>query len=173
MEMVFSRGHGIISSLITWATNSDVSHASIHFNGGDEKWMVESTGKYGVYPGWWDTFVKHTTVKYRFLVVNIDEKMMNDAVDEALDEMIGQGYDFIGVIVFGIKLAIKKIFGKDIKRNALGSEKVMFCSEFMLCVAMKIKAKTGTEIYHGVPDRTSPEDLKAQSFNNPYLKQVV
>ena len=172
MEMVFSRGHGILSSLITWATNSDVSHASIHFTDSEQKWMVESTGRYGVYPGWWDTFVNHTTVKYRFLVVNIDEKSMNDAVDEALDEMIGKGYDFIGVIGFGIELAIKKIFGKELKKGILGSSRVMFCSEFMLRVAIKIKEKTGAEIYKGVPDRTSPADLKNQSFDNIYLQEV-
>jgi hypothetical protein len=49
----------------------------------------------------------------------------------------------------------------------------MFCSEFMLRVAIKIKEKIGAEIYTGKPDRTSPADLKNQSFNNQYLKQVI
>ena len=159
-----------MSALIRYLTNSPCSHVAIRFSGEESNWMVEAASK-GVYPGWWHYFNKKNTIIDRFEIVGIDEVLLEKVVDEALDEMVGEKYDILGLIGFAIAIAVKAVTGKVIK-NIFGSKKMMFCSEFILRVSNKIKKELGIQIFEGDPELTSPGEEWEQAKNNQYLKRL-
>ena len=168
MQIIFSNHKGsVVSKLIMHMTNSNISHASIRFGRTESSWMVEATGK-GVYPGWWNHFTKTSNVVHAFEVKGVDEEKLEKLVDECLDDMIGKSYDFRGIIGFAIAILLKYLGCKKI-RNIFGSEKLYFCSEFVMRIAKKIQEKFGVIVFVGDPELMSPYDLFTQCLNNKYL----
>lgn len=172
MEIVFSSNKTIDSWLVRTFTKSKASHVSLRFSGDESKWMVDATPTKGVWPGWWDTFTKKNKVVARYGIRNIDEEILENITDQTMDEMVGKGFDYFGVIGLAIVVLVKLIFKKDIK-NFLGSNKVFFCTEFLLKFNQKIKECTEIEIYTGDLETTVPQDLLTQSKDNPNLEWLT
>jgi len=169
MQLVFSSHKGsILSKLIMWFTNSDVSHVSIRFSKLEENWMVEAARK-GVQPGWWNYFITKNDVKYVYDIVDLNESILEQIVDECLDKMVGKSYDIFGILGFLIALGLRKLGFKNVK-NIFGSKKLFFCSELIMRIAAKIDEEMKVIIFTGDPELTSPADLLQQCVNNPYLR---
>jgi len=168
MEIVFSCNNSIISKLVRYFTQSSVSHVSLRL---DDNWMIDSTPENGIQPGWWNNFVKKTTVKNRFEIIGIDKDILKESFESILNEMIGQGYDFLSVVGY----VISKILGVFYLKfdNILGSSKLYTCSEFVLKVSKEIQQKTGKTLYFGEFETVVPQDLLEQSFENEFLLEIV
>ena len=172
MQLVFSsHKRSILSKMIMWFTDSDISHVSIRFGKLEANWMVEAA-RNGVQPGWWNFFAKKNEVKYAFELVNLNEAVLEQIVDECLDAMIGKRYDIFGILGFAIALGLKKLGFKNVK-NIFGSKRVFFCSELVMRIAYKIEEHFKVVIFTGDPELTSPADLLKQCISNPYLKLSV
>lgn len=169
MKVIFSYHKGsILSKMICWMTNSNVSHASIRFDGDEDNWMVEAAAR-GVQPGWWNYFIKNNEVVHVFESnVGITEEELEKIVDECLDDMVGKKYDIFGIIGFAIAIGLKKLGVKEVK-NIFGSKKLYFCSELVMKIFQKVSEKIGRTILEGDPELTSPYDLYVKCQSSIYF----
>jgi hypothetical protein len=168
MQIIFSYHKGnIISKMIMWMTDSNMSHTSIRFGREEKNWMIEAAGG-GVQPGWWNKFIAKNKIVHAYEFVEIDEVELEKIVDECLDKMVGKKYDIFGILGFAVAIGLKKLGFKNIK-NIFGSRKLYFCSELVMRIGFSIQNKFAIEIFKGDPELTSPYDLFLQCVNNKYL----
>ena len=155
--------------LSSWAirefTGSDVSHASLHFDGdglilGHRRWVYEAVS-HGVRLVPFERWEKVNLLRYRLNFV--DEFAAYRGLSVSLYEL-GAEYDYGGVIKFALYLLLKKIhLGAANWMRA--SPDSLFCSEAVLRVIQTVIAfasdpETFGDLLSWVPDLTSPEDLK-------------
>jgi hypothetical protein len=85
----------------------------------------------------------------------------------ACREMVGEGYDFLGIAGFLIKLAAWRMTGRRIK-NPLHCQHKEFCSEF---VSRVLKEAVVSGFVECDPPSMSPGDVRGMLRANPRFQQ--
>lgn len=154
---LFLRDDDWASDLIAWGTkipgqDSDLtpSHVAFLFEFGDQKIVIESDMKDGV-----QTATYEEAIGKNRLIAAIDlgynEEETTDIYLESMEKYVGKWYDYFGIVYFGWRIALKKLFKVKIPtKNKMSFKKMYFCSEFY------------TAIVGGEPEEygmVSPNDL--------------
>lgn len=152
--IIFStRPHSIGSWLIRRATKSKVSHVSIgsDIHGVD---VALEAGVSGVTPMIRSKFEATNIIVEQYWIKDgiVSEEALKHAVEE-----IGEGFDYAGLLGFGLVILVARWFRKKIK-NPWASPKTVWCSEFVLHLN---RDKTIPEWNDFEPESVTPEDLRA------------
>jgi len=157
-------------SPISWAirkiTNSDVSHASIHFShiGGPfstgYRWVLESTGS-GVNLVAAERWDNHNKLMYAF---RIRDDVMGPKALYIIFRELGAEYDFAGIGRFCAYLVLEKVNKRLARMCVPDTPDKMFCSEVVARYLHLLDGMLRNDSFEPVknllPDLTSPEDLK-------------
>jgi hypothetical protein len=153
VSIVFYNGNSWVSKVIKWFTRSKVNHVALTYDSQD--WGGEMTIEAAA-----NGVICHKSTRKpscEFVITDIEafEKI------KTIVSYLGEFYDYIGILKFGIVLLWWKIFKKRI-RKPLRSTNGQFCSEL---VARYMQSLPGVIIKN--PQWVSPGDLLDICKKNP------
>ena len=184
MQVIFSTGKkwGFVSWGIRWFTKEwgvpfrDIpSHVALRFSKPEDNWMVESHAA-GVQPTWWPYFSKKNHIVAAFELTGIEEKVLEDTIEEFMAKALYKKYDFLAILGFIYIQLRLKLFGERKTRNPLGHPNRFFCVEIMIYFAELLKTKSGQDIFDGEEvDREATHPLRLMQVLEkiPMAKKVI
>lgn len=178
MQVVFTSDPGFLGTLIrfftkrSWLKNARTSHVALRYGGDESKWMAESNEN-GFVPNWWPRFIKIRKVVYQYEVLGVDDKVLEQVIDDCLDEFIGWKYDIGGFLGMAAIIIWYWIIGRKIK-NPFGSKSALTCSEAVYRIFAEVEKRTGIQYFKKMdPETTFPEELLEECESKPQLFKLV
>jgi len=162
--VVVSASDTFLGRVIRWLTSSPVNHT----------FLVYESYLWG---GWWAAQIGSDGVKKipanhalsKYVMTEFYEYRGNIARGlHACRAMVGEKYDFMGILGFLLKIVVWRLTGKRIK-NPLHGKHEEFCSEF---VASVLKAARVDHFVNCDPASVSPEDVRNWLMTNPRFRRV-
>lgn len=167
MEVIFTKSNTLIGKLIRWGTSiswvksAKVNHIAIRYGAEESNWVIESDLS-GFVPKWWPEYIsnKSNNQIYRYKILGIEEKVLEEILDECLNNLINKPYDILAFLGFIATILTYKLTGKRIK-NFFGFKRAYICSESIYYILKKMQEKTGLEMIGNFNDgNTFPEELR-------------
>lgn len=155
--VAFYSGDSFVQRAIRWLTNSHVNHVAIIYESTDWQTDIAIEAEF-------NGVIVHQSKRQPKHVFRIDDQSAFDNLRFILNNL-GEFYDYIGLLKFGVVLLWWKIFKKKL-RQPTQDTKGQFCSEL---VARYLKCFPEIEEQIGNPQYSSPEDLLEVCKNNPGL----
>ena len=122
LEIVFEQDNGFVPRVIRWLTRSDVNHVALRYLSEDwtSEWVAEAAAR-GV-----RAVPDHGRKwKHRFIV------KYNAVADvQAAQKYIGERYDFVGLVLFGVFIVAWRWLKVKLRRP-MHPTSGQFCSEFV------------------------------------------
>jgi hypothetical protein len=173
MQIVFTADPRFIGKAIrfftriSWRKSGRVSHVALRYGGPESRWMVESA-EHGFAPNFWHLFKTKRKI-YKVFEIQVDEKVINDSIEDMIETMIGRGYDYGNLVGFALVILWYKITGKKVK-NFLGASNLFGCSEAVYRIFKVVEQKTGIKFFGDYdPELVFPEDELIDCESNPSL----
>lgn len=162
--VVVSASDSLLGKIIRKLTGSKVNHTFLLYEsnlwGG---WWVAQIGPKGVEK----LPAEKVRGKYSLVECHEYQESLVDGV-QACRGMIGEAYDFLGILGFLFKIIVWRLTGKKIK-NPLHGKHEEFCSEFIATILKKSKVCTFETCD---PASVDPGEVQRWILNNRKFVQV-
>jgi hypothetical protein len=178
MQLIFSADPKLVGKLIRWFTKISwvgqgrVSHSALRYGGKEANWMIESA-EYGFVPNWFPFFERKRKIFAKYEILGIDEAVLEAIVDQQVDKMIHEKYDYGNLIGFALIIIWYKLTGKKTK-NIFSWPKSLACTEVIYKIFAEVKKQTGIEFLSDIdPETAFPEQALQDCEKRPELFRKV
>lgn len=150
IQIGFSRSSGLISSLIAWATRSQVSHAFVVIDHNVLGPLVFQSNSRG------PTLTTLAEFKSQHTIVDMVDPVIDltDALTICINNTIGESYDYTGVLGMAIVLIGRWLHTQ--WKNIFHDKNHQFCSELIVWLLQLANYPGADKL---IADETTPEDL--------------
>jgi hypothetical protein len=126
MKILFTRNSLPLSRLIRWVLKEPVSHLAIVF----DDHLVFHSNLMGVHLEWFNSFKKHHEIVYEVTLFGMTLEQEERTYRAIVDQFDGAPYDFKGLLYFGVRGFLWRLFGTPFPaHNPWGSRRAFLCTE--------------------------------------------